>query len=119
MVPVLRDTDRKGLMTISKELKELADKARDFKLDIADMRGGTFTVTNVGALGGTMATPIINWPEVAILGMGKLEWKPVVRNGQVVRERFCRSSSPSIIASSMEPTAPGSFAPSWASWRAR
>lgn len=84
MVPVLRDTDRKGLMTISKELKELADKARDFKLDIADMRGGTFTVTNVGALGGTMATPIINWPEVAILGMGKLEWKPVVRNGQVV-----------------------------------
>lgn len=84
MVPVLRDADRKGLMTISKELKELADKARDFKLDIADMRGGTFTVTNVGALGGTMATPIINWPEVAILGMGKLEWKPVVRDGQVV-----------------------------------
>jgi pyruvate dehydrogenase E2 component (dihydrolipoamide acetyltransferase) len=84
MVPVLRDTDRKGLMTISKELKELADKARDFKLDIADMRGGTFTVTNVGALGGTMSTPIINWPEVAILGMGKLDWKPVVRDGQVV-----------------------------------
>lgn len=84
MVPVLRDADRKGLMTISKELKEIADKARDFKLDIADMRGGSFTVTNVGALGGTMATPIINWPEVAILGMGKLEWKAVVRDGQVV-----------------------------------
>lgn len=88
MVPVLRDADRKGLMTISKELKDLADRARDFKLDINDMRGGSFTVTNVGALGGTMATPIINWPEVAILGMGKLEWKAVVRDGQVVPRKM-------------------------------
>lgn len=88
MVPVLRDADRKGLLTISKELKELADRAREFKLDIADMRGGSFTVTNVGALGGTMATPIINWPELAILGMGKLDWKPVVRNGQVVPRKM-------------------------------
>ncbi len=84
MVPVLRDADRKGLITISKELRELGEKARDFKLDIADMRGGTFTITNVGAMGGTIATPIINWPEVAILGMGKLEWKPVVRDGQIM-----------------------------------
>ncbi len=84
MVPVLRDVDRKGLMTISKELKEIADKARDFKLDISDMRGGTFTVTNVGALGGTFATPMINYPEVAILGMGKLQKKPVIRNDEIV-----------------------------------
>lgn len=84
MVPVLRDADRKGLMMISKELKELADRAREFKLDISDMRGGTFTVTNVGALGGTFATPMINSPEVAILGMGKLSQKPVVRDGQIV-----------------------------------
>lgn len=84
MVPVVRDADRKGLVSISKEMKDLADKAREFKLDVAAMRGGTFTVTNVGALGGTMATPIINYPEVAILGMGKLEWKPVVRDMQVV-----------------------------------
>ncbi len=84
MVPVVRDADRKGLMTLSKELKDLADRARDFKLDISAMRGGTFTVTNVGALGGTFATPMINYPEVAILGLGKLAEKPVVRNGQIV-----------------------------------
>lgn len=84
MVPVLRDADRKGLMTISKEMKEIADKAREFKLAIDDMRGGTFTVTNVGSLGGTFSTPMINYPEVAILGMGKLMEKPVVKNGQIV-----------------------------------
>lgn len=84
MVPVVRDADRKGLMTISKEMRELADRAREFKLDISEMRGGTFTVTNVGSLGGTFATPMVNYPEVAILGMGKLEEKPVVRNGQIV-----------------------------------
>lgn len=88
VVPVLRDADRKGLLTISKELKEIGEKARDFKLDIAEMRGGTFTVTNVGAMGGTMATPIINWPEVAILGMGKLDLKPVVRDGQIVARKI-------------------------------
>jgi pyruvate dehydrogenase E2 component (dihydrolipoamide acetyltransferase) len=84
MVPVLRDADRKGLVTLSKELREIGEKAREFKLDVAQMRGGTFTVTNVGALGGTMSTPIINYPEVAILGMGKLEWKAVVRDGKVL-----------------------------------
>lgn len=84
LVPVLRDVDRKGLMAISKELKDIADKAREFKVDVAQMRGGTFTVTNVGALGGTMATPMINWPEVAILGMGKLQDKPLVKDGQIV-----------------------------------
>lgn len=88
MVPVVRDADRKGLVSISREMKDLADKAREFKLDVAAMRGGTFTVTNVGALGGTMATPIINYPEVAILGMGKLEWKPVVRDMQVVPRKI-------------------------------
>jgi pyruvate dehydrogenase E2 component (dihydrolipoamide acetyltransferase) len=88
MVPVVRDADRKGLVSISKEIKELADKAREFKLDVAAMRGGSFTVTNVGALGGTMSTPIINYPEVAILGMGKLEWKPVVRNMQIVPRKI-------------------------------
>ena len=84
MVPVIRDVDRKGLVTISKELREIADRAREFKLDVAEMRGGTFTITNVGALGGLFATPMINWPEVAILGLGRLAEKPVVRDGQVV-----------------------------------
>jgi len=84
MVPVLRDVDRKGLVRISKEMKDLADRARDFKVPVEELRGGTFTVTNVGSLGGTMSTPMINYPEVAILGMGKLEPKPVVRNGEIV-----------------------------------
>ena len=87
-VPVLRDVDRKGLLAISQEMRELGDKAREFKLDISAMRGGSFTVTNVGALGGTMSTPMINYPEVAILGMGKLEEKPVVRNGHIVARRM-------------------------------
>lgn len=84
MVPVLRDVDRKGLVRISKEMKDLADRARDFKVPVEELRGGTFTVTNVGSLGGTMSTPMINYPEVAILGMGKLEPKPVVRKGEIV-----------------------------------
>jgi len=84
MVPVLRDVDRKGLVRISKEMKDLADRAREFKIAVDELRGGTFTVTNVGALGGTMSTPMINYPEVAILGMGKLEEKAVVRKGQIV-----------------------------------
>lgn len=88
MVPVVRDVNNKGLMTISKELKELAERAREFKLDIADMRGGTFTITNVGALGGTFSTPMINTPEVAILGMGKLELKPVVRGDEIVPRKM-------------------------------
>jgi pyruvate dehydrogenase E2 component (dihydrolipoamide acetyltransferase) len=84
IVPVLRNADRKSLIMISKELKDLADRARDFKLDISEMRGGTFTITNVGALGGTMSTPMINWPEVAILGMGRIALKPVVRGDAIV-----------------------------------
>lgn len=84
MVPVLRDADRKGLMTISKEMKEISEQARAFKLPIEGMRGGTFTVTNVGSLGGTFSTPMINYPEVAILGMGKMSEKPVVKDGQIV-----------------------------------
>lgn len=84
IVPVLREMDRKGLVTISKELRDIADRAREFKIDVPEMRGGTFTLTNVGALGGIFATPMINWPEVAILGIGKLADKPMVREGQVV-----------------------------------
>lgn len=88
MVPVLRDVQTKGLLAISKELKVVADKAREFKLDIAQMRGGSFTVTNVGALGGTMSTPMINHPEVAILAVGRLALKPVVRNDEIVPRKI-------------------------------
>lgn len=88
MVPVLRDVDRKSLMRISTEMRDLADRAREFKVEIAEMRGGTFTLTNVGSLGGTLSTPMINYPEVAILGVGHLDWKPVVRDQQIVPRKI-------------------------------
>jgi pyruvate dehydrogenase E2 component (dihydrolipoamide acetyltransferase) len=69
---------------VAVELSQLAARARDGKATIEDLRGGTFTVTNTGALGGTGATPIINYPEVAILGVGRAREMPVVRDGQVV-----------------------------------
>jgi pyruvate dehydrogenase E2 component (dihydrolipoamide acetyltransferase) len=84
MVPVVRDVDKKSILQIAAELNELARKARDRTIELEDMRGGTFTITNVGALGGSWATPIIVHPEVAILCSLRAVEKPVVRNGEVV-----------------------------------
>jgi pyruvate dehydrogenase E2 component (dihydrolipoyllysine-residue acetyltransferase) len=78
MVPVIRDVDRKSIAEISLELKELVQKARDRKVSLEEMQGGTFTITNAGALGGGQFIPIINYPQVAILGMGAAGWQPVV-----------------------------------------
>ncbi|MBN8246923.1 MAG: 2-oxo acid dehydrogenase subunit E2 [Verrucomicrobia bacterium] len=78
LVPVLRDADRKSLKQIAEELAAIAAKARDRKLGPDDMKGGTFTVSNQGAIGGGHFTPIINKPEVAILGLGRTTLKPVV-----------------------------------------
>jgi pyruvate dehydrogenase E2 component (dihydrolipoamide acetyltransferase) len=78
LVPVLKDADKKSLLEIAKELSQIAEKARDRKLGAADMQGGTFTISNQGAIGGGHFTPIINKPEVAILGIGKTALKPVV-----------------------------------------
>jgi pyruvate dehydrogenase E2 component (dihydrolipoamide acetyltransferase) len=83
MVPVLRDVDRKRVRDLAVELPKLAARTREGKATVDDLRGGTFTVTNTGALGGTGATPIINYPEVAILGVGRARPTPVVRDGQV------------------------------------
>jgi pyruvate dehydrogenase E2 component (dihydrolipoamide acetyltransferase) len=77
MVPVLKDADQKGLSDIAKETSELAKKARDGKLSPADMQGGTFSISSLGGIGGTHFTPIINAPEVAILGVSKSYYKPV------------------------------------------
>jgi pyruvate dehydrogenase E2 component (dihydrolipoamide acetyltransferase) len=77
MVPVLKDADKKGLSEIAKETSELAKKARDGKLSPADMQGGTFSISSLGGIGGTHFTPIINAPEVAILGVSKSYYKPV------------------------------------------
>ncbi len=78
LVPVLRDADKKSLLQIAKELSEIAGQARDRKLSPDSMKGGSFTVSNQGAIGGAHFTPIINKPEVAILGLGKTSLKPVV-----------------------------------------
>jgi len=77
MVPVLRDVDKKGVLQISAEMGELAKKARDGKLGPADMTGGCISISSLGGIGGTHFTPIINAPEVAILGLSKSAWQPV------------------------------------------
>jgi len=84
MVPVLRDVDKKSLLDLAKELEQLATKARDRKITADEMKGGTFTISNQGAIGGAHFTPIINLPEVAILGLGRGAMKAVVRDGQIV-----------------------------------
>jgi pyruvate dehydrogenase E2 component (dihydrolipoamide acetyltransferase) len=84
IVPVIRDVDRKKLPDISRDLHELADRARAVKFDISELRGATFTITNVGALGGSFVTPMVNFPEVGILALGRATMQPVVRDGQIV-----------------------------------
>jgi pyruvate dehydrogenase E2 component (dihydrolipoamide acetyltransferase) len=78
MVPVIRDVDRKSVVDLAIELKELAERTRAGEATLEDMQGGTFTITNIGILGGTAFLPIINYPEVAILGMGEARYRPVV-----------------------------------------
>jgi pyruvate dehydrogenase E2 component (dihydrolipoamide acetyltransferase) len=75
--------DKKSLLDLAKELEQLAQKARDRKVTVEELKGGTFTVTNQGAIGGAHFTPIINKPEVAILGLGRSALKPVARDGKV------------------------------------
>jgi pyruvate dehydrogenase E2 component (dihydrolipoamide acetyltransferase) len=84
VVPVIRDVDQKGIFQIAKELAELSAKAREKKLSPSDMQGGTFSVSSLGGIGGTQFTPIINAPEVAILGASRSAMKPVWQNGQWV-----------------------------------
>jgi pyruvate dehydrogenase E2 component (dihydrolipoyllysine-residue acetyltransferase) len=84
IVPVLRDVNRKPLLELARELGALAVRVREGKATLDDLRGGTFTITNIGSLGGTGAIPIINYPEVAILGVARGRLEPVVREGQIV-----------------------------------
>src|SRR5690349_1877908 len=84
IVPVLRDVDGKPLLDIGRELAALAQRVREGHATLEDLRGGTFTITNIGALGGTGAIPIINYPEVAILGVSRAQQEPVVRGGEIV-----------------------------------
>ena len=84
IVPVIRDVDRKPLVEIQRELAALAQRVREGKATLEDLRGGTFTITNIGALGGTGAIPIINYPEVAILGVARGREEPAVHEGKIV-----------------------------------
>jgi len=83
MVPVVKNAGDKSILQLAEELTQLAEKARNRTIDLADLKGGTFTITNYGALGGIYGTPIINHPEVAILGTGKIKDAPVVRDGKI------------------------------------
>jgi pyruvate dehydrogenase E2 component (dihydrolipoamide acetyltransferase) len=84
LVPVLRNTRQHSILDLAAALQDLAARARERKITPAELKGGTFTVSNYGALGGLWGTPIINPPEVAILGVGRIEETPVVRDGLVV-----------------------------------
>jgi 2-oxoglutarate dehydrogenase E2 component (dihydrolipoamide succinyltransferase) len=84
VVPVLRDTDRKSFAQIEQEIADLAKRARENKLSLAELQGGTFTITNGGVFGSLMSTPILNTPQVGILGMHKIEERPIALAGQVV-----------------------------------
>lgn len=88
VVPVLRDADRKSLLQLSKEIHELAEKARNRSLTADQMKGGTFTISNQGGIGGAHFTPIINKPEVAILGLGRGAARPAVVQDKIVARLY-------------------------------
>jgi pyruvate dehydrogenase E2 component (dihydrolipoamide acetyltransferase) len=83
-VPILHDADRRGLFALAREIDRLATAAREHKLKLEELQGGTFTVTSTGAKGGVLATPILHHPQVAILGVHAVTKKPAVVNGQIV-----------------------------------
>ncbi len=84
VVPVVRDADRKSFAEIEREIVELATRARENKLALAELQGGTFTLTNGGVFGSLLSTPILNTPQVGILGMHTIQQRPVARDGEVV-----------------------------------
>ncbi|GIW04858.1 MAG: dihydrolipoyllysine-residue succinyltransferase component of 2-oxoglutarate dehydrogenase complex [Thermomicrobiales bacterium] len=84
VVPVVRDADRKTFAEIEREIADVATRAREGKLTLAELQGGTFTITNGGVFGSLLSTPILNYPQVGILGMHKIQERPVAINGQVV-----------------------------------
>jgi len=84
IVPVVRDVDKKSLFQIAREVDEVADRARNGKSAIQELQGGTFTVSSIGNIGGLIATPVINYPEVGILAVTKIQKRPVIRNDEIV-----------------------------------
>jgi pyruvate dehydrogenase E2 component (dihydrolipoamide acetyltransferase) len=88
VVPVVRDADRKGIFALARDTQDLSERARQRKLAPGDMQGASFTISSLGGIGGTAFTPIVNHPEVAILGVSKMEWRPVWRDGAFVPRRI-------------------------------
>jgi pyruvate dehydrogenase E2 component (dihydrolipoamide acetyltransferase) len=84
IVPVVFDADRKNVWSIANEIRDLATRGRDGKLGVSELKGSTISITNIGSAGGMFFTPVINFPEVAILGTGRISEKAVVKNGQIV-----------------------------------
>jgi 2-oxoglutarate dehydrogenase E2 component (dihydrolipoamide succinyltransferase) len=84
VVPVIRDADQKTFAAIEREVADLGTRARDNKLSLAELQGGTFTITNGGIFGSLLSTPILNAPQSGILGMHKIEERPVALNGEIV-----------------------------------
>ncbi len=84
VVPVLREADRMSIVEIEAQISDYGKRAREGKLSIADMQGGTFTISNGGVYGSMLSTPILNAPQSGILGMHRIEERPVVKNGQIV-----------------------------------
>jgi pyruvate dehydrogenase E2 component (dihydrolipoamide acetyltransferase) len=82
LVPVVREVDKKNIIELSAELNEISAKARDKKLSLEDMQGGSITISNLGGIGGTAFTPIVNSPEVAILGVSRGKYEPVYNDGE-------------------------------------
>jgi len=83
VVPVIRDCDKKSVLQIAADLTDLANRGRERKLDISEMQGATFTITNLGGIGGVAFTPIVNWPEVAILGMSRSQKQLAIVDGEL------------------------------------
>jgi pyruvate dehydrogenase E2 component (dihydrolipoamide acetyltransferase) len=84
LVPVIHDADRKNVWNIASSIKDLATRGREGKLTSHELKGSTISITNIGSVGGMFFTPVINFPEVAILGAGRITEKPIVKNGQIV-----------------------------------
>lgn len=84
LVPVIKHADRKSIFTVSKEINELATKAREGKLASNEMKGASMSITNIGSAGGQWFTPVINHPEVAILGIGRISEKPIIKKGEII-----------------------------------
>lgn len=84
LVPVIKHADRKSIFEISKEINELAIKAREGKLLPNEMKGGSCSITNIGSAGGQWFTPVINYPEIAILGIGRISEKPIIKNSEII-----------------------------------